>query len=124
MKYRYRYHNANPSGEETEDCVTRAICTATGLKYQGVSNLLKLSSANYECETLCVDCYYHLLTNVLCYKPHYCNVGETVGDIANKYNDRKIIIRIKGHCTCSLYGIVTDIWDCTHKEADIFWIVD
>lgn len=31
----FHFHNANPKGRYTADCVTRAICTATGLTYEG-----------------------------------------------------------------------------------------
>lgn len=122
-KNNYQYFNANPKGEEIEDCVTRAICTATGLKYDAVTNLLDLSAEQYSCEKLCVCCYHHLLENVLCYKPFYCVNGETVGDIAERLMDRRVIIRILGHLTTAIYGIVYDIWDCTYKKADVYWIV-
>lgn len=124
MKSNYRYFNANPIGAEVEDCVTRAICTATNLKYDAVTNLLDISAEQYKCEKLCVCCYHYLLENILCYTPHYCNRGEIVANIAKHYNDKKVIIRIDGHLTCSLYGIIYDIWDCTQKQADIFWIVE
>lgn len=123
-KSNYRYYNANPQGHEVEDCVTRAISTATGLKYEAVTNLLELSAEQYKCEKLCVCCYHYLLENILCYKPHYCTMGETVGNVAERYKDSKVIIRIAGHLTCSVMGEVLDIWDCTRKEADIYWVVN
>ena len=123
-KSNYRYYNANPKGQEVEDCVTRAISTAIGLKYDAVTNLLELSAEQYHCEELCVCCYHYLLENILCYKPHYCTQGETVGDIAERYKDRKVLIRIAGHLTCAIHGQVLDIWDCTHKQADICWVIE
>lgn len=32
----FKYHNANPKGRKTSDCVTRAVCTATQLPYHQV----------------------------------------------------------------------------------------
>lgn len=44
-------------------------------------------------------------------------------DIAEKYKNNKVIIRIESHLTSSLYGVVNDIWDCTQEEVDVYWIV-
>lgn len=124
MAFRYRYYNRRPDGAEIEDCVCRAISTATGLKYEAVENLLALTACNYDCDKLSVDCYHNLLDGTLCYKQRICKRGETVGELAERYRDKRLIIRINGHLTCSLYGTIVDIWDCTHKTADVFWIVE
>lgn len=124
MAFRYKYYNRNPDKQEVEDCVCRAISTATGLKYQAVENLLELTSDNYSCDMLSLGCYHNLLDNILCYKSYFCKNGETVNDIATAYKDKRLLIRIKGHLTCSLYGTVVDIWDCTDKKVDVFWVVE
>ena len=41
----------------------------------------------------------------------------------DRYPDRKLIIRVEGHLTCSLYGVVTDIWDCSEELVDRYWVV-
>ena len=122
--FRYRYYNRRPDGAEIEDCVCRAISTATGLKYEAVEKLLALTSCNYECDKLSVDCYHNLLDGTLCYKQRTCKRNETVGELSERYRDKRLIIRINGHLTCSLYGTIVDIWDCTSKTADVFWIVE
>lgn len=118
---RFIYYNANPYGEKINDCVCRAICAATSLNYNAVENLLVISSYIYECDTLRVDCYYHLLSDILCYPVTICFTGETVEQIANDYYDEKIIIRINGHLTCALYGKIYDIFDCRKEKVDCFW---
>lgn len=122
--FRYRYYNRRPDGAEIEDCVCRAISTATGLKYEAVEKLLALTSCNYDCDKLSVDCYHNLLDGTLCYKQRTCKHNETVGELSERYRDKRLIIRINGHLTCSLYGTIVDIWDCTSKTADVFWIVE
>lgn len=124
MAFRYRYYNRRPDGAEIEDCVCRAISTATGLKYEAVEKLLALTACNYDCDKLSVDCYHNLLDGTLCYKQRTCKRDETVGELAERYRDKRLIIRINGHLTCSLYGTIVDIWDCTNKTADVFWIVE
>lgn len=120
----FRYYNRRKDGKELEDCVTRAISTATGLKYNAVRNLLKLSARFYHCEELYVGCYNHLLENILCYPVYYCHNGEDVLDIAEAYPHDNIIIRIEGHCTCSIHGYIPDLWDCEGKLVDRYWVVD
>ena len=123
-RFRYMYYNRRPDGDEREDCVCRAISTATGLKYKAVEKLLKLTSCNYSCDMLNINCYHNLLDNTLCYKHIKCHNGETVGEIAEQHKDKRLIIRINGHLTSSLYGTIVDIWDCTEKQADVYWIID
>ena len=33
-----------------------------------------------------------------------------------------LIIRIKGHLTCSIFGKIPDIWDCSNEIVDCFWV--
>lgn len=120
---RYKFYNRRPDGALLEDCVCRAISTATGLKYGAVENLLTLTAEKEACDKLCVCCYHHLLEDVLLYPVFYCDGSETVRDITEEYPTQKIIIRISGHLTSAIYGTVLDIWDCTGKPVDCFWIV-
>lgn len=123
MKNDFGYYNRNPRGERVDDCVCRAISTATGLKYEAVDRLLDITADSYMCDKLAMCCYKFLLEDILMFKPNVGN-GETVGEIAQRYKHYKVIIRIKGHCTCSLYGKVADEWDCTDKIATNYWVVE
>lgn len=121
----YYFYNANPKKIRTEDCVTRAIFVATGgsLKYEAVSSLLQLTADEFKCPKLCVCCYHHLLEDILHYECRECLKGESVKDVAKRYRGEKVLIRIEGHLTCSIYGTVVDIWDCSNEKADCFWII-
>jgi hypothetical protein len=55
--------------------------------------------------------------------PVYCDFDKTVREIAERYPRRKVIIRVDGHLTCSIYGVVTDIWDCSEEPVDRYWVV-
>lgn len=118
----YKFYNANPLGNIEQDCVCRAISTATEIPYKSVEEKLELIGELFECEELCVCCYHHLLEKVFGLKQKFAN-GKTVKEIAQEFFDNRVLIRISGHLTCSLYGVVYDIWDCTEELADIFWIV-
>lgn len=123
MKSRYKYYNHNPDGKHMEDCVCRAISTATGLNYEAVNNLLTLTADSYSCDKLCVCCYHNLLEDILGYTRYDCEHGELVEDLAYMYPHDKLIIRIQGHLTSSIKGTIPDIWDCSKKEVDCYWIV-
>lgn len=119
----YKYYNRNPDGKLLEDCVCRAISTATGLNYEAVNNLLELTADCYECDKLCVCCYHNLLEDILGYERIDCELGETVQEIAQQHPCDKILIRIEGHLTSAIKGTVLDIWDCSDKRVDCFWVV-
>ena len=119
----YRYHNANPSKIKAKDCVCKAINIATGLKYEAVNNLLDLTAYINDCDKLCVNCYDNLLTRTLCYQRVDNHYRNTVRDICKFYPDNTLIIRIKGHLTCSINGTICDIWDCNDDFVDCYWII-
>ena len=118
----YKFYNANPLGDIEQDCVCRAISKATEIDYYNIEKKLNAIGELFECEELCVCCYHHLLEKVFGLKQKFAN-GKTVREISKEFHDSRVIIRIKGHLTCSLYGVVYDIWDCTEEIADVFWIV-
>lgn len=117
------YYNRNPWELNEEDCVCRAISAALDIKYTAVNNLLTLISESHECDKLCVCCYHKLLEDIFGMRPVF-TYGETVGEIAEANPGHKLLIRIEGHLTCSMYGVVIDTWDCTDKIVDCYWIVE
>lgn len=120
---RFAYYNVNPMHSIEGDCVTRAIMTASGLQYYVVQNLLDLIADHCECEKLNVECYGKLLENILEYRLFYCDHGETVADIADRYPNNIVLIRIDGHLTVSVYGTIVDLWDSAEEYVDRYWIV-
>ena len=120
---KYQFINLNPLNELEEDCVCRAISYASGENYETIKDKLYLIARIFDCETLCVCCYKHLLDDV--FKYTRINLKETISikDFL-KYNDKGMfIIRVNGHLTCALNGQIKDTWDCSNELVDIFWIV-
>lgn len=120
----YKYYNRNPNDLHLKDCVCRAISTATNLKYEAVNNLLDLTAEENRCEKLCLCCYDNLLSGTLCYHRYNDYFEHTVSEISRKYPNNKLIIRVDAHLTCSLYGTLLDIWDCSDEYVDCYWIVN
>lgn len=119
---RYVYYNVNPEGETLPDCVTRAISLATNIPYYEVEDLLSFVGDYYCCEELCMSCYSHLLENILGFPIFEAN-GMKVKELADMYPNDILLIRIDSHLTCSICGIIMDIWDCTEECADKYWVI-
>ena len=119
----FEYFNRNPKGLHLQDCVCRAISTATGLQYEAVNNLLEYTAEVYDCEKLCVCCYDNLLEKIFGYERIDCYFDITVNEVVKAHPCDKLIVRVQSHLTCGINGITLDIWDCTDELVDCYWIV-
>lgn len=121
----FKYYNVRPKPNIKNDCVCRAISVATGLKYNAINKLLEITALMNDCDKLCICCYYNLLEEILGYQCVSCKnyKKRKVKDIAKIHSDKKVLIRIEGHLTVSLYGNVLDIWDCTNEIVDCYWVI-
>lgn len=118
----FKYLNVNPLSIEEEDCVTRAISLASGYSYADIQDKLYYIARLFDCEELCVCCYKHLLDDIFEY-PRVKSKGRTVGELCEDYPDSILLVRIDGHLTCVVHGVIRDLWDCSDKIADIIWKV-
>ena len=118
----YKYHNENPNGYHIPDCVIRAIRLALGIPYYDVVMMLQLNGDFYSCDCLNKVCYEKLLDHDY-HLPHYVCYDRTVKEVAENFIDDILLIRIEGHLTCSIFGVVHDIWNCEDEIVTDFWIV-
>ena len=109
-------------GLRLPDCVTRAISTALKIPYYEVAYMLRQNGKFYECEELCVDCYEKLLSYDF-KLPCYYGEGKTAEKIAKDFPNDILILRMNGHLSCSIRGIIRDTWDCSNEKVTQFWIV-
>ena len=117
----YEFVNLNPFKKKTGDCVIRAIACALEIPWEEAGDLLYLTARDMGCEMSCLGCYSNLLSDLEL--PEISVRGMLVGEVADEYPDDIILIRIKGHLTCSRFGCIMDIWDCRNEEADRAWLV-
>ena len=118
----YEYHNENPNGYHIPDCVIRAITLTTEIPYYEVVSLLQKNGELYKCDCLNKRCYEKLLDydfNL----PHYKSVGRTAEEIANNFPNNILLLRMDGHLSCSIKGVIHDIWDCSKECITDFWVV-
>lgn len=118
----YKYHNSNPNGYHIPDCVIRAITTTTQLPYYDVVKMLHKNGKILKCDDLNVRCYEKLLDYDF-RLPHYKGKGKTAQEIAEQYKNNILLLRMDGHLSCSIFGEIWDIFDCSKQEITDFWIV-
>lgn len=106
--------------ETSNDCVTRAISTTTGLSYPQIRRKLHHTSKLFACDKLTRDCYSNLLDRVFEFPRVKCR-GLTVGQFADLHPHGSFIVRVPGHATSIINGKVYDIFDCLDYECDIVW---
>ena len=119
----FKYYNQNPNGYEIPDCVIRAISLAMNISYYDVISLLHKNANEYNCDELCVCCYEKLLDFDFDL-PHYYGNGDSAEKIARNFSDCILLLRMDGHLSCSIFGVIHDIWDCSDEIITDFWIVD
>lgn len=78
----------------------------------------------FDCPKLCLCCYKHLLDYVYQLDRIEEVQGMTIEEFANLYNKGTYIVRVEGHCTCVINGIIYDIWDCRDQIIDVVWVVN
>ena len=120
----FKYYNANPDKKIEKDCVCRAIKAATGLKYSIIDKLLDFVAKWRNCDKLCLDCYSSLLENVFGFKRYTPRANVTVANVANRFCDNIVIMRVDGHLTVAMYSQILDIWDCSDELVDVYWLIE
>lgn len=118
----YQYYNENPNGYHIPDCVIRAITLALNIDYFEVIKMLNLNANEFHCDCLNVKCYEKLLDCDFAL-PHYKSYNKTAEEVANDFPNNILLLRMNGHLSCSIRGVIHDIWDCSNQEITDFWIV-
>lgn len=121
---RYKYYNANPDGADIEDCVTRAITLATGLKYRTIAKLLDLVSEHTGYDRISMASYHYLLEDVFGYPVFHTQRGTKVDELLDEYPHNTLIVRLSGHLGCAIDGVWYDTFE-NGERTDItcYWIV-
>ena len=121
MNNHYKFVNTNPLSLIEEDCVNRAINNALNVDYYKVRKQLLLIAELHECEALCVCCYEHLLDDFYKLKRVENVKGMPIWEFCELFRYGTFIIRVEGHLTCVINGVINDIWNCEEEIIDIVW---
>lgn len=115
----YRFYNNNSLGNFVNDCTIRAISLAEGNTWDYTYD--KLSNLAQSKGTMMDDKYF--IREYLNDRYERIYENGTVGQIAGEYPDKILLITMKGHITCSLYGVILDSFDCRKRNVEYVWIV-
>lgn len=126
--------------ENVGDCVTRAICNATGKDYKEVYDALKelakheritrrhpkQSSVRWGVSPRTIDKYMEIIG----WKWHSCcTIGSTkrVHLVESEIPKGNLILRLSRHLTCTKDGVLYDTYDCTREGTRMvygYWSKD
>ena len=119
----YKFHNNNALGLFENDCTIRSISTATGNSwddtYEHLSNIARLQGTMMNDRDFIIRYLDERYQRI----PIIPITEQKVGEIAGMYPDNVLLITMRGHITCSKYGIVYDSFDCRERLVEYCWIV-
>lgn len=126
----YKYLNVHPKGLSVGDCVKRAITTATGWEYEEVSRELnrykKITGADKFNNNKNWKPYVEKVLHG--YKLSFpATAGEhrMNGERFSESHPRGIyILRMAGHLSVCVDGVIYDTWDCSDKCVYNAWKID
>ena len=121
----HQYRNENPLKQETEDCVVRALVTATGKTWDIVYK--ELCDLGFELKKMpnSKDTWKEYL-NRNSFENHIVSNKKgskrpTVLGFTKEHKEGIFILSIANHLTVCKDGIYYDIWDCGTKSLYGYW---
>lgn len=123
-KMRWRKYNANPLGQEVDDCVIRAICTATKEKWEDVykglcdlgEKMCDMPSSNRVWGMYLKMCGY-IRQEI----PDSLPLDYSVIDFCRSHPNGKYILGLRGHVVAVIEGRYYDTWDSGERPVAYFW---
>lgn len=123
----YKFLNVHPKGLRVGDCVKRAITTATGMDYMEAQRELnrfkKITGASKFNDNK--NWKYYLEKELKAKKLSFPAIqgqprmnGERFCEAFPKGN---YILRMAGHLSCCIDGVIYDTWDCSDKCVYNAW---
>ena len=122
----YRYHNENPKGRRTDDCVIRAIATATGQTWDDTLRGLTECAIKHKYMINCPDLYGKYLKELGWEKQKQPRKRDN-----KRYRAYEFVKNFDGiavanigtqHVACIKNGQVWDIWDSSNEVVGNYWV--
>ena len=120
---KFRYYNRDEDGVHRNNCVTRAISLASGMSMGETRRKLRCVATLFDCyRRIFLNCYKHLIENVLYYKPLNCD-GMTVEEFADMHPIGTYLVRMDSHISIIIDNTIMDIFDCRDHMLTNAWEV-
>ena len=120
----FKEFNAHPKGIKTGDCVVRAIATATKKDYLECRRELnqakrELGHSAYKDTKFLYD--YLKDYPRLIFKPVKGEPRIKGSDFTELHPKGAYILKMAGHITACIDGIILDTWDCSYRSVYTAW---
>ena len=120
----FQEFNAHPKGIKTTDCVVRAIATATNLDYMECRRKLNQLKRDWGFTSYkdtkflykYFEGYPRLIFKAVRGEPRLKGSDFTVLHPAGTF-----VLKMAGHVTVCVDGVIVDIWDCTYRSVYTAW---
>lgn len=122
----YHYYNCNILRRLTDDCVIRAICSATGDSWEETLRQLTEYSIKTGYMVNTPECYGKYLKDcgyIKCKQPvHIDNTKVKFNEFTQVFNGHAIAHCGKGHVTYVADNSTWDIWDVSNEVVGNYWV--
>lgn len=120
MKETYKFCNPHPDGKRVRDCVKRAICLAEGRDYRDVKNELNRLKREIGAEKFNSNNNWKTYIDRKGYNkisfPAVTGESRMNGHkFAETHPTGSYILRMAGHLSSCVDGVILDTWDCRDK---------
>ncbi len=120
----YKEFNAHPKGIKTTDCVVRAIATAKKQDYMECRRTLNQFKNEWGFTSYkdtkflykCFEGYPRLLFKAIKGEPRIKG-----SDFMILYPKGTFLIKMAGHVTVCVDGVILDTWDCSYRSVYTAW---
>ena len=123
----YEFLNVHPKGLRVGDCVKRAITTATGMDYMEVQRELNRYKKVSGCSKFNENKNWKgYVENVLhgqkmSFQAVQGNPRMNGERFCGEFPKGNYILRMAGHLSCCIDGVIYDTWDCSDKCVYNAW---
>ena len=116
--------NAHPKGIKTTDCVVRAISTATKIDYMECRRILNQAKrdggfTSYK-DTKFLYKYFEGYPRLI-FKAVRGEPRLKGSDFTELHPLGTFILKMAGHVTVCIDGVIKDTWDCTYRSVYTAW---
>jgi len=125
-KMAFKYYNRHPKGIETSDCVVRAISTALDIDYLDCRRNLNRSKRELGFNSYKESKFlYKYLQGFprLIFKAIKGEPRIKADDFTMLHPKGTYIVKLAGHITCIIDGVILDTWDCGYRSVYTAWEV-
>lgn len=123
----FKEYNRHPKGIKTTDCVVRAISTAMNIDYMDLRKDLNRKKREWGFTSYkdtkflykFFEGYPRLIFKAIKGEPRIKG-----SDFTELHSKGTFVLKMAGHITCVIDGIILDTWDCSYRSVYTAWKIN